>query len=392
MKQGSKKTVALLLSALMLMLCLSGCGSRSAEQAAPAQIAQEADPVTEAAMQLLGGHSNTAGREETVYVIADANGRPDETIVSVWLKNPEGAETLSDHSRLQGIRNVKGDESFTAGEDGALTWQAMGSDIHYQGTTDRELPVSTAIRYELDGKEIRPEDLAGASGHLSVTFSYTNHTGTQREVNGRTVTLYQPFLVVSGLMLDDDRAANITVTNGKIIQTGDRSVVVGMAMPGLRESLGLDEMHVRDGEPLQIEIPETVVIEADVRDFQLLTSVTVVENSFLQDLGSEQRLHKAGGRQRGPLRGRGPAQRRHRPAEHGHRPAERRRGAAFRRGRQPGPGGQTGRRRRQDPVRRRGRPLPGQRGGAGRRRAAAERRLRPVRRGAAGQPGRQGPL
>ena len=284
MKQGSKKTVALLLSALMLMLCLSGCGSRSAEQAAPAQIAQEADPVTEAAMQLLGGHSSTAGREETVYVIADADGRPDETIVSVWLKNPEGAETLSDHSRLQGIRNVKGDESFTAGEDGALTWQAMGSDIHYQGTTDKELPVSTAIRYELDGKEIRPEDLAGASGHLTVTFSYTNHTGTRREVNGKTVTLYQPFLVVSGLMLDDSRASNVTVTNGKIIQTGDRSVVVGMAMPGLRESLGLDEMHVRDGEPLQIEIPETVVIEADVRDFQLLTSVTVVENSFLQDL------------------------------------------------------------------------------------------------------------
>ncbi len=41
-----------------------------------------------------------------------------------------------------------------------LTWQADGSDIYYQGTTDKELPVTVKLTYYLDGKEISPEDLA----------------------------------------------------------------------------------------------------------------------------------------------------------------------------------------------------------------------------------------
>lgn len=46
------------------------------------------------------------------------------------------------------------------GADGALTWQADGNDIYYQGTTDKELPIDMKMTYYLDGKEISPEDLA----------------------------------------------------------------------------------------------------------------------------------------------------------------------------------------------------------------------------------------
>ncbi len=103
-------------------------------------------------------------------------------------------------------------------------------------------------------------------------------------MNGETVTLYQPFLVISGLMLDGDTASNVTVSNGRVINTGDQSVVVGMAMPGLKASLGLDTMKNRDGEPIDIDIPESVVIEANVRDFELLTTVTVISNDALSSL------------------------------------------------------------------------------------------------------------
>ena len=284
MKQWINKATAIALSGLMLASCLTGCGAQQTVKTAPVSPEAETDAVTDAAIRLLGSHSDTAGKEETVYVIADAAGNPTETIVSAWLKNPDGADTLSDHAELTDIRNVKGDETFTAGEDGAIVWQANGNDIHYQGTTDQQLPVTAAITYELDGREVPAQELAGATGHLTVTFRYTNHTATERTVNGKTVTLYQPFLVVSGLMLDDANAAHVTVTNGKVIHTGDRTVAVGMAMPGLRESLGLDGMRDQKGNKLDLEVPETVVIEADVADFTLLTTVTVIENSLLQNL------------------------------------------------------------------------------------------------------------
>ena len=282
MKQRIQKATAIMLSALMLGSCLAGCGAQ--QEAKTPDAPAEADLVTEAAVSLLGSHSDTAGKEETVYVIADADGNPTETIVSAWLKNPDGADTLTDHAELTDIKNVKGDETFTVSENGAVTWQANGNDIHYQGTTTQQLPVTTAITYELDGKTVSAQELAGATGHLAITFRYTNHTATQRTVNGKTVTLYQPFLVVSGLMLDDAKANNVTVTHGKILHTGDRTVAVGMAMPGLRESLGLDGMRTQDGKSLDLDIPEAVTVEADVSGFTLLTTVTVIENSPLQDL------------------------------------------------------------------------------------------------------------
>ncbi|MBQ5468073.1 MAG: hypothetical protein IIT62_04125, partial [Oscillospiraceae bacterium] len=282
MKQRIQKATAIMLSALMLGSCLAGCGAQ--QEAKTPDAPAEADLVTEAAVSLLGSHSDTAGKEETVYVIADADGNPTETIVSAWLKNPDGADTLTDHAELTDIKNVKGDETFTVSENGAVTWQANGNDIHYQGTTTQQLPVTTAITYELDGKTVSAQELAGATGHLAITFRYTNHTATQRTVNGKTVTLYQPFLVMSGLMLDDAKANNVTVTHGKVLHTGDRTVAVGMAMPGLRESLGLDGMRTQDGKSLDLDIPEAVTVEADVSGFTLLTTVTVIENSPLQDL------------------------------------------------------------------------------------------------------------
>ena len=276
MKQWMNKATAIVLSGVMAASCLTGCGARQITATKLDAETDDVEKITAAAAELNPVHSDTAGKEETVYVIADADGKPTETIVSAWLKNPDGADTLTDHAELENIENVKGNETFTTGADGNITWQADGNDIHYRGTTGQQLPVTTAISYELDGREVSAADLAGATGHLTITFRYTNNTATERTVNGHTVTLYQPFLVVSGLVLDDARANNVTVTHGKVIQTGDRSVVVGMAMPGLRESLGLDAMHTRDGASLDLDIPESVTIEADVQDFTLLTTVTVI--------------------------------------------------------------------------------------------------------------------
>ena len=105
MKQRIQKATAIMLSALMLGFCLAGCGAQ--QEAKTPDAPAEADLVTEAAVSLLGSHSDTAGKEETVYVIADADGNPTETIVSAWLKNPDGADTLTDHAELTDIKNVR---------------------------------------------------------------------------------------------------------------------------------------------------------------------------------------------------------------------------------------------------------------------------------------------
>ena len=282
-----KRFLSLVLAGALMVSCLTGCGSSAQGNAADQVSTAEADALAEAASSLLRFHGSAEGKEETVYVIADANGNPTRTIVSAWLKNPEEADTITDRSTLTGIENVKGSETYTTDANGDLVWQADGSDIYYQGSSDAPLPITANITYTLDGVDVTPELLEGATGHLVMTFHYINHTAAERVVNGKSVTLYQPFAVVSGAMLDNSKVSNVEVTNGKVINSGDQTIVVGLAMPGLKESLGLDELEDSDGNPVDIDVPESVTIEADVTDFSLLTTITIAENTLLDELDLE---------------------------------------------------------------------------------------------------------
>ncbi len=205
------------------------------------------------------------GKEETVYIIADDKGAAKNMIVSDHLLNHEGKETITDASSLKDIENVKGEETFT--QDGQmLTWNAGGNDIYYQGTSEKKPPITQNITYYLDGKEIAPKELAGKSGKVKIRFDYTNH-----EKSG---DVYVPFMAISGMVLDDS-FRNVEVTNGKVIADGNRQVVVGYTLPGLKESL-----QVSDGDfDAGITLPEYFEVTADVTDFTLDMTMTVVMNA-----------------------------------------------------------------------------------------------------------------
>ena len=280
-----KRMLSLALAVGMTLTTLTGCGSSTGASSSESAdgSATAADPVTTAAEQLLK-HSDTAGKEETVYVIADANGKANKVIVSEWLKNQKGSDTLKDQSNLKDVKNVKGDQDFTKGSGDELTWNAKGSDIYYQGTSDKQLPVDVTVTYKLNGKTVSAKELDGASGKLTMEFTYKNNTGKTKKVNGKNVTIYQPFLMVSGLLVDNDKMSNVEVTNGKVINSGDKTVVVGMALPGLEESLGLSNLTDSGGKKIDIDVPQKVTIKADVSDFSLLTTVTMASNSALEEL------------------------------------------------------------------------------------------------------------
>lgn len=217
-------------------------------------------------------------KDETVYAIADANGKPAKIIVSDWLKNPDALSQITDLSDLKNIENVKGDETFTSNSDETI-WNADGADIYYQGTAEKELPVDVEITYSLDGKEISANDLAGKSGKVKIRFDYENNSKKTVDINGKSTDIYTPFLMLSGTSLDSDKFTNIQITNGKIISDGKKCIAVGFALPGMKESLGLSEVTAQD-----INIPDYVEITADVIDFSLAGTMTVASSDVLNDL------------------------------------------------------------------------------------------------------------
>lgn len=275
MKKPVVKVLSLTLCALLAAGGLGGAayavnaGGDPAPAPAPAETETKTIPS--------GGEKNV--KDETVYVLAGADGSVEKIIVSDWVKNAQGADRIDDVTGLSGIENVKGDETFTLGGDGSCVWDARGNDVYYQGGIDRELPVSVAVSYTLDGQPVSPEELAGKSGRVTIRFDYANNEYELVDIGGRQEKIYVPFAMLTGLLLDNDVFSNVSVSNGKVMNDGDRTVVAGLAFPGLQDSLGLD----RD----TLELPEYVEITADVEGFALETTVTLAANGLFNEAAGQ---------------------------------------------------------------------------------------------------------
>lgn len=214
-------------------------------------------------------------KDETVYVIANADGSVKKIIVSDWIKNSLKEKNLKDKSELKDIKNVKGDESYVMDSDNMRVWNADGADIYYQGTISKELPVDLKVSYKLDGKAVSADEIAGKSGKATIRFDYVNKQYREVTIDGKTEKIYVPFVMLTGLMLDNDVFTNVEVSNGKLINDGDRTVVAGFALPGLKENLALDSG--------KIEIPDYVEVTADVKNFSLTTTLTLATNSLFNE-------------------------------------------------------------------------------------------------------------
>ena len=283
-KLKSKYIVRVVAGVLTIALVGTGIGATAvfaekdstavtAEADSTTDSSKDADDIADKLMDSVSLKDNDADKDESVYLISDANGNVNKTIVVDHLKNKDKKDTLEDASNLSDIENVKGKEKFTQSGD-KLTWQAGGKDIYYQGTATEEPPVTQKVTYYLDGKEISPEDLAGKSGKVKIRFDYTNTTSYTETVNGEKQTVSVPFAAITGLVLGDG-FENIEVTNGKAEVSDSSSVVLGYALPGLKDSLGIKDKDL-DGD---VNIPEYMEMTADVENFSMPAAMTFVVNA-----------------------------------------------------------------------------------------------------------------
>ncbi|MBQ9017228.1 hypothetical protein IJ103_03245 [Candidatus Saccharibacteria bacterium] len=167
--------------------------------------------------------------DETVYVFLNADGSVKKTISSDWTKNDLGVDT------------------YTKTEGKVAT------------------PITIAISYYLDGKKVSADEIRGRSGHVKIRYDYTN---TER-VNG----IYMPYAVLSGAVLSNEKFSNVSVANGRLLNDGARTAVVGITLPGMRENLGV-----------AVDLPEYFEIEADVKDFKMEMTATIATSKIFAEL------------------------------------------------------------------------------------------------------------
>ena len=211
--------------------------------------------------------ANALTKNETVYTNLSSNGNPYNITVTNQILN-NASKDIEDESTLKKIMNISGEEKFTQ-KDNKLTWKAKNKDIFYQGKTDKELPVDVNVKYYLNNEEINPKELAGKKGSIRIEYKFKN-----KEVNTvKGNTLYTPFVVTLGTILDSTKITNVNITNGKVINNGTKTMLVALASPGLYESVGYEGFKDFD----------KITVSFDTTSFKLKTVYIAATPKLLED-------------------------------------------------------------------------------------------------------------
>ena len=216
-------------------------------------------------------------KDETVYIATDATGAEEEVIVSEHLKNGIEAATIDDMTNLTEIENVKGEESFRKGKGDQIIWQADGNDIFYEGKTSEKIPVSIDISYKLDGQSVKGSQLEGKSGDVEIRVEYSSNAKAM--VNGKETDV--PFIAMTGFVASDESFSDIEIDHGKVIDDGDKKIVVGMAAPGMNDALDIDP------DIYDIDLNDSVTVKCKAKNFDLRDMMTVITNSVFEDIDTE---------------------------------------------------------------------------------------------------------
>lgn len=213
--------------------------------------------------------SVNASKTENVYTNMDYTGTVKKTTVSNHLENDKDGE-IKDNSILTNILNVNGSEDFTLDND-IVTWYAKGKDIFYTGITKKAQPINVVTKYYLNGKVTNATDMIGKSGKIKIEISLLNNSLL------RTDNTFTPYVVALGAMMDSDTNTDINITNGKVTDTGTRSVLLAISAPGLYEYTNINEFKSLN----------KVIITYNTTDFEINDIYMVASPKILSELDLE---------------------------------------------------------------------------------------------------------
>lgn len=178
-----------------------------------------------------------AQKEEVVYIITDAQG----SVASVNVVNICGSGKVTDYGDYSSVKMLTSTDPIKLDGD-KVTFETDKEQVYYQGTMeDTQIPWHIALTYELDGKEVSAEELAGQSGKLSMHFVISENKACKHNY-------YEEYALQATFLLDTEHCSNITADGATLANVGVDKQISYTVLPGK----GLD-----------------ATIEADVTDFEM---------------------------------------------------------------------------------------------------------------------------
>ena len=217
-----RKLSALLSVFLCFAMCLSTLGfAADTPTSEPSPEPSDGTETTETVQE---------GPEEVIYGRLDNYGRARSAYAVVTLTVDEPG-TVTHYGSYTAVENLT-DTSPIDYSNGVVTLEAEDSGrYYYQGTLRRALmPWDIEISYKLDGEEIDPDDLSGASGELEVDI----HTAT----NSGFDTYFTDNYMLQISTLDSSLCEDISARNGTVANAGSDKQITFVVLPGGEGDVG----------------------------------------------------------------------------------------------------------------------------------------------------------
>lgn len=270
MKNNLKKIMCVLLSVSMLA-SFSACSKKNDSSTDEPTTAPSQSDATKVSYDTA---ATSYKKNETVYVNLSSDGEVTSKVVTDWLHTDKAQTYIDDSTDLSDIKNIKSNIQPVKNKDGSYRWNMETTDLYYRGKTDKDLPVNFNITYYLDGKQVEPDKIAGKKGQVKMVITVNNESKKTVKIDDKDATIYTPFIVAGGMILQEDKFTNVTVENGKTIGDGTKEIALMVGAPGLKESLNLsDEMLKQLGD---FNFSNTYTITADTDKFELSNMIFAV--------------------------------------------------------------------------------------------------------------------
>lgn len=174
----------------------------------------------------LTGAPATYEKTEVVYATLAADGTAEAAYVVNQFDVESGGD-VEDFGAYAKAMNIT-DESPLALQGEAVSFVADEGVFYYQGNMDAvELPWDVALTYELDGKTVSADEVAGASGNLAI------HLVTKpNEKAENAASFTESYMLQITFTLNGDTTSNIEAEGATLASAGRNRTVAFTALPG----------------------------------------------------------------------------------------------------------------------------------------------------------------
>lgn len=166
----------------------------------------------------------TFEKSEVVYASLAADGAP-EAVYVVNRFDVERAGSVVDHGDYTAVQNLTSEVELSR-EGDATVFQAEEGTLYYQGdAASTTLPWDVELTYELDGKRVSADQLAGASGKLAVH-------ATTKQNKAVDPAFYDSFMMQITFTLPGDKASDVKAEGATVASAGEDATVAFTVLPG----------------------------------------------------------------------------------------------------------------------------------------------------------------